>query len=424
MKLLASTSIYTVTSLLNAAIPFLLLPLLTTYLSPADYGIMSVITTVISIVFPFTIMGIGSAIYIEYFKLEPDEFPGYASSVMVIPLICTLINLLLFLPSGNLLYRHLAIPPGWAILIPLLILLQIVPYLVSIFYQVRREPLAYSKYQTSLTIVNLSCSVAFVVFFKMGWEGRLMGMYLAYGVFSLVGIYLIYRLGYLVKTFRLKYVKSALLIGIPLIPHEIGTIIVNMSDRLFITNMVGVEAVGLYSIGYQVGTLVYILVTSFNQAWTPHLFNILREASTAQKQQIVRQSYLFMVVIVVSFLMLWMVTPFLFRIFINARFSLASDFVFWIGLGHVFFGMYIMVVSYIYYQKKTYLLTYLTCGAGLVNLLLNYLLIQRYGAIGAAYATAISYFSFFVVAWWLSNKIYPMPWFSFYKKCEVGGNLK
>lgn len=416
MKLLASTSVYTLTSVLNSAIPFLLMPLLTAYLSPADYGILSVITTVVSFVFPFTVMGVGSALYIEYFKLKPGEFPGYVSSIMVIPLICTLINGLLFLPNGNLLYRHLAIPAGWARIIPLLVLLQVVPYLVSIFYQVRREPLAYGRYQTCLTIVNISCSVAFVVFLKMGWQGRLMGIYLAYAVFSLAGIYLIYRLGYLVKIWRYDYVKSALLIGIPLIPHEIGTIIVNTSDRLFISNMVGAEAVGLYSIGYQVGTLVYILATSFNQAWAPYLFETLKEATQDQKQQIVRQSYLFMTALVACFLMLWLVTPLLFRIFINHRFSSAADFVFWVGLGHVFFGMYIMVVNYIYYQKKTHLITYLTFGAGLLNLVLNYLLIQRCGAIGAAYATAISYFTFFLVAWWLSHKIYPMPWFKLLRR--------
>ncbi len=392
------------------------MPLLTTYLSPADYGILSVITTVISFVFPFTVMGVGSALYIEYFKLNSDEFPGYVSSILVIPLVCTLINVLLFLPGGNLLYRHLAIPAGWARIIPLLVLLQIVPYLVNIFYQVRREPLAYGRYQISLTIVNISCSIAFIVLFKMGWEGRLMGMYLAYALFSLAGIYLIHRLGYLVKIWRWDYVKGALLIGIPLIPHEIGTIIINTSDRLFVSNMVGAEATGLYSIGYQVGTLVYILAASFNQAWTPYLFETLREATDVQKRQLVRQSYLFLALLVVCFLLLWLVTPLLFSIFINNRFSSAANFVFWIGLGHVFFGMYIMVVNYIYYQKKTHLITFLTFGAGLLNLVLNYLLIQRCGAIGAAYATAISYFTFFLVAWWLSNKIYPMPWFGLLRR--------
>lgn len=416
MKLLAATSIYTITSLLNAAIPFLLLPLLTTFLSPADYGILSVVTTVISFSFPFTVMGIGTAIYVEYFKLQPDKFPGYVSSAMVIPLACTLVNMLLFWQCGGLLYRNFAIPRGWVTIIPLLVLLQVVPYLVNILYQVRREPLIYGRFQIGLTVVNLSCSVVFVVLLKIGWEGRLLGIYIAYGVFTLLGVYIVYRLGYLVQICRLDYIKGALIIGVPLIPHELGTNIVTMSDRLFVSKMVGVEAVGLYTIGYQVGTLIYLLATSFNQAWNAHLFDRLREATVDRKRQLVRQSYLFLAFLVASLLVLWAATPLLFRMFINTRFGAATGFVFWIGLGHVFFGMYIMVVNYIYYLKKTYMITYLTFGSGLVNLVLNYLLIQRYGAIGAAYATAISYFTFFIVAWWLSNKLYPMPWFSALRK--------
>lgn len=69
-----------------------------------------------------------------------------------------------------------------------------------------------------------------------------------------------------------------------------------------------------------------------------------------------------------------------------------------------------MVVNYIFYVKKTYILAWITFLSAAINIVLNYFLIRANGAIGAAQATAITFFVSFILTWILSAKVYNMPW--------------
>ena len=188
-----------------------------------------------------------------------------------------------------------------------------------------------------------------------------------------------------------------------------------MVDRLFISNMVGMEATGLYSLGYQVGMIVYIVCTSFTKAWSPYMFKTLLDADEGTKKVIVRQFYAVCICFLGLLLFTYLFSPIIFNNFIDPKFNSAIDYVFWVGLGYVFYGMFILVVNYIYFVKKTKFLIFLSTGAALLNVVLNYFLISLFGAIGAAYSTAISFLFLFIVSWWVSSRVYPMPWFSFLK---------
>jgi O-antigen/teichoic acid export membrane protein len=412
MKFFRSVSIYTLISVINSAIPFLLLPVLTRYLSPTDYGILSVVNTIVTFAFPLTVIGIGSAIYIEYFKLSREELPVYVSSALIVPLVCTLVNLLVFAAVARVVESQFGVPRLWSMAIPLMVALQVIPYIVGLLYQVREEPVGYGKYQVAMTALNFGLSVMLVVGLRWGWQGRVLGMYLAYLVFSLAGIAILVRGGYLVRRFDRGYIKAALLIGAPLIPHELGTTVINMSDRLFISKMVGLEAAGLYSLGYQVGMVVYMVCSSFNQAWAPYLFRTLHEGDHDARRSLVRKTYGVAGALMIVIPVFSLFVPLLYRLFIHEQFAASRPFVYWTAIGYGFYGLYILVVNYIYFAKKTHILTGLTVGSALVNLILNYLLVARFGAIGAAYATTASFGMFFLLAWWLSNKVCPMPWFT------------
>ena len=73
-------------------------------------------------------------------------------------------------------------------------------------------------------------------------------------------------------------------------------------------------------------------------------------------------------------------------------------------------GMYLMVANYIYQANKTHLLAWITLFTAVVNIVLNYVLIRANGAIGAAQASAASFFVGFVLTWILSARVCRMPW--------------
>jgi len=101
----------------------------------------------------------------------------------------------------------------------------------------------------------------------------------------------------------------------------------------------------------------------------------------------------------------WVITNFLDERYLNAK-----KFIPWISFGFAFSGMYYMVVNYIFYEKKTYILTATTFITGVMHVGFSYIFIRLYGEIGVAYATTLSSFIMFILVWILSAKTYSMPW--------------
>ena len=66
----------------------------------------------------------------------------------------------------------------------------------------------------------------------------------------------------------------------------------------------------------------------------------------------------------------------------------------------------------IFYVGKTYILACITFFMCIVHILNTYFSIMCFGSIGATYASALTAFCTFILVWILSNKVYPMPWFT------------
>jgi Na+-driven multidrug efflux pump len=88
-------------------------------------------------------------------------------------------------------------------------------------------------------------------------------------------------------------------------------------------------------------------------------------------------------------------------------------YVFWVGLGFFFWGIYLIFAGYIFFLKKNFILAVLAVVNVTLNLGFNYVFINAFGAIGAAYATCLSYFIVALIISIWSNKLYPMPWLHF-----------
>ena len=82
--LLRSSVIYTVSSVINAAIPFLIMPVLTRHLTPADYGIVSMMTVLVGIVSPFVGLNIHGAISVRFFDAANRDLPRYIGNCVLL----------------------------------------------------------------------------------------------------------------------------------------------------------------------------------------------------------------------------------------------------------------------------------------------------------------------------------------------------
>lgn len=409
-SLLHSAGIYTVATVINSAIPFFMMPILTRYLNPIDYGIVAMSQVLVSIVTPFTGVNIQGAISRRFFHRENFDFPTYVANCLIILTCSSLISGILILCMHETLSMLSSFPSHWFWVILVISSGQFLLSVMLVIWQIQNKALKFGAFQISQTLVNVLMSIWFVVYLHKGWEGRLTAQVATILIFSLASILFLYREGLLKFTLRKPYIIDALKFGVPLIPHALGGAIMTAVDRFFITDMVGIAATGVYTVGYQIGMILGLVLESFNQAWAPWLFERLKQDRWETKIKIVKYTYLYNVLVILAAVFLGLVSPWFLNFFVGKDFSGASSFVIWIALGFAFNGMYMMVCNYIFYTGKTSYLAWVTFSSSIVNIFLNYYLIKLNGAIGAAQAMALTKLLFFILTWILANNAYNMPW--------------
>jgi O-antigen/teichoic acid export membrane protein len=301
-------------------------------------------------------------------------------------------------------------PKRWIWAVIVISIAQFITLINLSIWQVQLKARIYGAYQIVQTLINVGLTIWFVVGFGMAWKGRIQAQLFTMLAFGCIGLFILYKGGWIKFSYNKIYIRNALNFGMPLVPHTLGAVMMTMTDRFFITNMVGLSATGLYSVGYQVGMVIGLIESSFIQAYTPWLYERLKKNDKNFKKLIVKVTYAYFILLLILVAGLSLVAPWFLSFFVGKNFSGASVFVFWIALGYAFGGMYKMVAGYIFYVQKTYILAWVTFFCASLNVLFNYIFIKWNGPVGAAQAATLTFLLFFILTWILSNRVYKMPW--------------
>ncbi len=407
--LVFSVGAYTIVNIINKSIPFLLLSVLTNYLSPADFGILTNIESLL--VIAVTIIGINlpAAISRQYVK-EGVDLKSYVKSAIRVVGISFLIVSIVFTGFADLIYDLTAVPKEILYVISVYAIMDTIMEAVLAIWRMEEKPFKYGILRISRTVIEFSASLILVMAYKYGWFGRFSGIYIAGilgGIFSTVYLF---KKGYFKSVYKTEYKTHFLKYGLPLVPHSISGVLIFYSDKIVITKMIGIDNNGLYSVAFTIGMAISLLQNSFNQAWVPWLFKKLALNSEKENVKLVKITYGYMVIMLVFVLLLWLITPVIYM-FLGEDFKEGMGLVAIIGLGFAFNGMYKMMVNYMFYAEKTKIISTITICIAIINIGLNILFIKWFGLTGSAYASALSFFIQFILTWYIGNKVYPMPWF-------------
>jgi O-antigen/teichoic acid export membrane protein len=405
---------YTFFNILNAVTPFILIPILTNSLTKEGYGLVAMFTIVVSFLIPITGFSVNGAITRQFYFLDESELKKYINNCIYILMASLIFLSFVLLLFSKYLYIVTKIPSGWLFKAMLIAGFTFTHNIFLVLLQVNNKPIWYGFFQIFNSILNLGLTIVFVKFYSQGWEGRLNAWLLASFLMFCFVLYKLYIQKMLFNKFNRDKVVHALKFGIPLIPHAIGGLFIALSDRLIITNILNVEATGIYTIAFQLASILGILMNSLNTAFVPWLFESLNANSEIQKRKIVTMTYVVFIGIIIAVLFGNYMIDLLFSCFIGDNFLESKKYILVLLSAFGFNGMYLMVTNYLFYIEKTILLAKSTFMIALLNLPLCYYLTLWYGLVGATYATAIAYFLLFVITWILSAKSYKMPWFNPY----------
>ncbi len=414
-SLAKSFSVYTISGIISAGIPFLILPILTRYISTSDYGLLANYKVIFSFIMPLMGLSIAGALSRMYYERDKIDFPVYLTNGVIILLInAIIVGVLLFIFRSTV-YKLTLITPFWLLIAVIIALSYNLTLIILTLWRLRNKAFSFGALNIFRSMLNFGLSALFVIIFYQSWKGRIEGELIAVVFFAILSVWLLYNGKWLKFKINKSYLKDIFLFGFPLIPHSIGMVIIAFSDRILITNYEGLSSTGLYAVGAQIAAIISILFNSFILAWVPWLYEKLKLNNQNDKKKIVKITYTYFGILLLLVIILHFSSPLLFSIFVGKGFQTAQIFVFWLAIGVAFNGMYRIIVPYLFYLKKTYIVGIVSIIVALINIALNIILIKRNGVIGAAQATCISFFLQFILIWLLSGKHYKMPWFSFHK---------
>jgi O-antigen/teichoic acid export membrane protein len=280
-------------------------------------------------------------------------------------------------------------------------------------WQVEKKARNYGMFQVGQSLLNMLLSLLVVVYLLQGAPGRigvLIGIPLVFSVFALLLLYKDDLLGF---AWRPGYLREILAFGVPLIPHAVGLFLLSSVDRVVINAKLGLAQAGVYMVAVQLVAAMGLVFDAINNAYVPWLFERLKRDRMEEKRHIVKMVYLYGLALLGVVVLAFIVGPPILVWIAGEQYREAADVVGWLALGQAFHGMYLMVTNYIFYSKRTGLLSVATITSGLVNLGLLVLLIALAGLKGAAIAFAISMGLKFLLTWFVAQRRHPMPWFDF-----------
>ncbi|HCT7326642.1 TPA: oligosaccharide flippase family protein, partial [Proteus mirabilis] len=415
MKLLRGASVYLTSNILNSAIPFLLLPILTRYLSTEEYGKIAMFQIFLAGI--STLIGCNtiSAISRKYFddRKYDNELKEYNNSCLFILLISSIVIFLFISIFIDQLSFILSIPPDW---IYIATTISSVNYIISlrlIQWQVRGEAKKFGILQLSNSSTNITLSLILIIIFNQGSQGRIDAQFISAIIFFLISALLLKKsnLISIIPKPNNSLVKDALSYSIPLLPHTVGVFFISFIDRFIINKEMGLSEAGIYMVGVQLSSTIAIVFNSLYQAYIPWLFEKLKKDNINDKVKIVKYTYLFFIFLVISGILIFIISPIIIKFVVGEQYYSISNIIGWLCLGQLFGGMYLIMSGYIYYSKKTSRLALITISSGITNVILLLIFIPKYGLIGAAISFAFVKFAQFIIVYLFSIKCINMPWF-------------
>lgn len=417
--LLKSSLIYTLCDAINKAVPFLILPILSYYLTPGDYGIVANFTILLSIVTILVGLSVEGVIGVNYYRISKEELGKYIFNALVLILGSTSIVLISSFFLEEQIYASFKIPYTYILL---LIAMAVATTLTAInlaLWRLEEKPMSFGIYQITQTVLNIAISLFLVINMHLGWIGRVQGMLTASFIFGAYSFYLLLNRGYLNIKLDKQIRLAILAFGLPLIPHSLSIWVRSGIDRVFITNMYDEEATGLYATGFMFGTLVSFLILAFNNAFVPYLYKSLSELDPVvleeNKKRLKKITYFGIGALFVVSILFYGISVLILENLFSVQYIDSKEYIFWAIISQMFQGFYLFFVNYIFFMKKTKSLALITFSCALIQVVLSYFFIKELGPLGGAYSTVIVSFLNFCAVAAFSNRIYKMNWFSYAK---------
>ena len=383
---------YAAASLVNKGITFITMPIFTRLMSTEQIGIVNTYNSWHSILNVFACLSLTAGSFSIAMHQYRNKRSAYQSAALGLTTIASLGIAILYVIFFKTINAVLELP--WQLNVLMIVGFFLQP---ATDFWMARQRFEYKYKACSIVSVNTAITssllavLTVIAFNTNGISelaiGRLYATYLVNYIVALVIFIYTFRAG---KTFYdREFWMFGLSMSLPLIVHSLAKQILDASDRIMIQKMVGYSAVGIYGTLYGISSLSLIVWNAINMSLVPYTFSNLDKGKEGEERinAIVIPMLLVYSVVAIGFAFL---SPEIVRIVATTEYYEAIYICPPVAAGIYFTSLYNIMGNVLLYHKKTKDIMFATVIAATVNIVLNYIFIQMFGYIAAAYTTLLA----------------------------------
>lgn len=376
--------IYTVSNILIRGMAFYTTPIFTRLMSKGEYGNFSNISSWANIISIVVTLQLYTSLIRAKYDYD-DDINRYIASILLLGNVITLVWWGIVELNMQFFESFLAMDSFYIRIIFVYSLLS--PAMLTLIYKSR----IYSEYKTVViytctnVVISIGGSALLVWLMEDKLVARTVGNYLLILVLDIALWFYIILRG---KGIKLHYWKYALRFSLPLLPHEIAGQILIFSDQIIIKRLCGAEDAALYSLAYTIATIATILLMSMNQSWQPWMMDRIAEGKI---DEIYEYSVWYTLIFAFGCTGIMLFGPEVIAIMGNGTYDNAKYVIPPVCFAIMLQFIYTLYANIEYYKKETIWISIATVISACVNVVLNFLLIPKFGYIAAAYTTVVGF---------------------------------
>lgn len=407
------TAIYGVGQALRGLASFIMLPIYTRYLVPADFGVVELLNVILDL----TALLIGSRVAVGIFKYYSDAETVKSKRQVLATALLLLVSanavgvLVLWVGSGAIV-ALLEAPDGFEMALRAFAFTLVFAAINEVFFAYLRildRPIAYVVTNLLKLVLQLSLNILFIVYMEMGYWGIIWASLLSSLALTLgFGVWLGPSIGISVSR---SYAMRLISFSMPIILASLGMYYITFGDRYFLKHFQGLEAVGIYALAYKFGFLLFSLIWApFSTYWGAKQFDFAKQpGASGLFGQVFFYANLLLLMAAAGMVV---VVPHFIRLFAAEGYWPAISVVPWIIAAYVVQCWDDYVRFGILYSEKTRFIAYGTLLTAVLISLLYWFWIPAEGIVGAAKATFVAFVFRFGFTWLVAQRLFAMdiPW--------------
>ncbi|WP_027065468.1 lipopolysaccharide biosynthesis protein [Maribacter sp. Hel_I_7] len=395
---------YTIINLLNSLTPFIILPILTWNLSSNDIGVIDLFTTSTFFLTPIIGLCIIQSISKLYFTIENRN--KYISVVFTCILILGVGSTLLSI-LGTYTFNIFDLNTDKKQLVILIVFYVFLNLIIEGFLILKRNEENLKQFaiiRLSKAGLDIILSIIFLSLYN-NYNVRIFSLFSSSFLSALFIGYLLLKDKSITFLIDKKLVNKILIYSSPLILHTFFNNILNYADRYFINDYLGTAQLGKYSVIYQLCMVMSLLITSFSMAWTPYFMKNMAIDKKGFMIIFNKTFKYYSLSILIFGIIIYFIMPLIYKFYVGEDYKVENTIYLALLSGYFFQGLYRFKVNQLFFEEKTGWIASLSFISALINIILNFYLIPKWGLFGAAFATLVSYIVLYTILELLLSKI-------------------